>query len=224
MEKVALPTYETLLTETIRSLAVDSGIVSGGVASGGNALSDSGKNWAADVHINRLVKIVRGSGQGQLAVIQGNSSNTLIIRGTWPQGISAGAAYVIFNADFMQMLRDVFFAGGVGVSIASIERTAQQNIAVVADADILAAPLTPASPPCLFRLTAGFNLAGILSVVIVRAGNTQVQQFNGGVALNNNSLYMFDHLVHLGDTINYRYSVNATLQTLRVQEIGLGTQ
>ena len=111
VEEVKLPTYETLLTEAIKSLVMDSGIVSSPVALGGNALTDSTKNWANNVHKNRLAKIIRGSGVGQLAVISGNSSNTLIIRGTWPQAIGAGAIYVILEKDLAQILRDVFGAG-----------------------------------------------------------------------------------------------------------------
>lgn len=110
-EEVKLPTYETLLTEAIKNLAVDSGVVSSPVALNGNALTDATKNWAANVHKNRLVKIIRGFGVGQLAVIAGNSSNTLVIKGTWPQGIGSGAVYVILGEDFTQILRDVFGSG-----------------------------------------------------------------------------------------------------------------
>ncbi|MBA7515080.1 hypothetical protein ES705_07118 [subsurface metagenome] len=111
VEEVKLPTYETLLTEAIRSLAVDSGTVSSLVYRGGNKLTDSTKNWAANVHKNRLVKIVRGGGAGQLAVIDGNSANTLVIKGSWPQPICGGDVYVILEKDLAQILRDVFGSG-----------------------------------------------------------------------------------------------------------------
>ncbi len=102
-DKLKLPTYETILTEAIRSLAVDSGIVSSTVQSGGNALSDSTKNWAPHIHINRLVKIISGQGAGQQAVIQDNSATTLVIRGVWPQAIGAGAVYVILGEDLASL-------------------------------------------------------------------------------------------------------------------------
>lgn len=118
VEEVKLPTYETLLTEAIRSLAVDSGIVSSPVSAGGNSLSDTTKAWAINVHKTRLVKIIRGEGVGQLAVLDGNASNSLVIRGTWPQAIGAGAVYVILEKDIAQILRDVF-GGGSDISAAN---------------------------------------------------------------------------------------------------------
>lgn len=100
------------LVAAVESLAVDSGVVSFPVAVHGNDLRDTTKNWAAGAHKNRLVKIISGLGSGQLAVIDGNSANTLSIRGTWPQAIGAGANYVIVGQDLMQELRGIFGAGG----------------------------------------------------------------------------------------------------------------
>lgn len=110
-EKVELPTVGE-----VRSMIIDSGLVSSPVKIGGNALSDSTKNWANDVHKYRLVKITKGPGVGQLAVINGNSSNTLVIRGAWPQNISAGATYEILGFNIIQVLRDVF-GGGFDISL-----------------------------------------------------------------------------------------------------------
>ncbi|GAH62311.1 unnamed protein product, partial [marine sediment metagenome] len=109
--EVKLPTYETLLTEAIKSLTVDSGTVSSPVQPGGNALSDNAKNWAPHIHINRLVKVIKGPGIGQQAVIQDNSATTLVIKGTWPRGIGVGAVYVILGVDIAQILREVLNAG-----------------------------------------------------------------------------------------------------------------
>lgn len=111
VEEVKLPTYETLLTEAIRSLTVDSGIVSSPASAGGNSLSDTTKAWAINVHKNRLIKIIRGQGVGQIAVIDGNASNSLVIKGTWPQAIGVGAVYLILEKDTAQILRDVLNAG-----------------------------------------------------------------------------------------------------------------
>jgi hypothetical protein len=115
-------------------------------------------------------------------------------------------------------------AGGVTTLLTPIERAVEHNVAVVAAVDILGAAIAPINTPCLFRVAVGFDAAGVFSVTIIRGGNTQVQQLNHGVALVPNCLFMFDVLVHENDTINYRYSVNATLQTLRLQEIPAGTQ
>lgn len=96
-EEIRLPTYETLLTEAIRSLAVDSGTVTSRVSTGGNVLQDDTKNWPDDVHKNRLVKIIRGSGAGQTAVIEGNSTKSLVIKGSWRIGLNTTSVYVILE-------------------------------------------------------------------------------------------------------------------------------
>ncbi len=117
-EEIRLPTYETLLTEAIRSLAVDSGTVTTRVVAGGNVLHDDTKNWAANVHKNRLVKIIRGTGAGQMAVIEGNSTRSLVIKTGWAAPLDTTSVYVILGADFAQILRDVF-GGGSDISAAN---------------------------------------------------------------------------------------------------------
>ncbi|MBA7665620.1 hypothetical protein ES703_73694 [subsurface metagenome] len=116
--QVKLPTYEALLTEAIRFLAVDSGIVTSPAIIGGNSLSDSTKAWATDVHKNRLIKIIKGQGVGQLTVIVGNSHDSLIVRQPWSQNIGPGATYVILEKDLAQILRDVL-GGGSSISVAN---------------------------------------------------------------------------------------------------------
>ena len=108
--------------------------------------------------------------------------------------------------------------------VTPLEKAAEHNTAELADTDILAAALTPTNTPCLFRVMCCFDTAGIFRVTITRAANTQVCNLNAGGDLAADALYIFDHLVHSGDTINYRYSVNATLMVLRVQEIVAGVQ
>jgi len=118
VEEIKLPTYEALLTEAIRSLAVDSGTVTSSAAAGTNILHDGTKNWAADVHKNRLVKIIRGAGAGQLAVIEGNTAKALVIKGSWAIALDTTSVYVILDKDLEQMLRDVF-GGGSNISAAN---------------------------------------------------------------------------------------------------------
>ena len=116
--RIGLPTYETLLTEAIRSLTVDSGTVTGAAAIGGNSLTDTTKNWATNVHRNRLVSIVRGTGAGQVAVIDSNSDKTLIIKQAWAKPLGTTSVYVILGMDVAQVLRDVF-GGGSDISAAN---------------------------------------------------------------------------------------------------------
>lgn len=105
-----------------------------------------------------------------------------------------------------------------------IEKANEHNTAEVAATDILAAALAPTNTPCLFRVMVAFDTAGIFRATITKGGDTRTVDFNGGGNLAANALYIFDHLVHLGDTINYQYSVNAQLLGLRVQEIVAGVQ
>jgi hypothetical protein len=100
-EKVTLPTYETSLTDAIISLALDSGMVTSPAAVGTNVLSDSAKNWANSIHKNRLVKIVRGAGAGQMAVIQDNTAESLVIKQSWVEALNTTSAYMILDVDIV---------------------------------------------------------------------------------------------------------------------------
>jgi hypothetical protein len=100
-EKVSLPTYETLLTEAIRSLAIDSGTVTTPVPIGTNILNDNAKNWTTNVHKNRLVKIIRGAGAGQIAVINSNVAKSLVIKGSWAVPLDSTSVYQISEVDIV---------------------------------------------------------------------------------------------------------------------------
>lgn len=108
--------------------------------------------------------------------------------------------------------------------LAPLEKANEHNTAETAATDILAAALAPTNTPCLFRVMVAFDTAGIFRATITKGGNTQTVDFNGGENLAANALYMFDLIVHAGDTVNYQYSVNAQLMVLRVQEIVAGVQ
>lgn len=108
---VEIPTYELSLIEMVESLAIDSGNVTSTVYIGGNTLQDATKNWAANIHKNRLVKIIGGPGIGQLAVILSNTVNTLVIKGTWKQALVSTSIYAILNLDTIQVLKDAFGSG-----------------------------------------------------------------------------------------------------------------
>jgi hypothetical protein len=132
VEEVKLPTYETLLTEAIRSLAVDSGTVTSPAAVGGNILQDSTKSWANDVHKNRLVKIIRGSGAGQLGVISNNTKDVLVVKQGWSKPLDTTSVYVILSSDIGQVLRDVFGAGS-DISVANPLETHDPKVEDVED-------------------------------------------------------------------------------------------
>lgn len=105
--RVELPIFETLLTEAIRSLAVDSGVVTSPAIMGSNFLNDDTKNWATNVHRNRVVKIIRGSGVGQVAVVKSNGSKSLVIKETWAARLDSTSVYVILDTDFATEFADL---------------------------------------------------------------------------------------------------------------------
>lgn len=183
-----------------------------GVATGGSIITlvDTTKDWEVNMWADAVLEVVIAGVEYHRTVVS-NTADTLTFN-TLPVGVvvAAGNSYSL---------------GRVVSPLNPLARAEEHNVAgYVATADILAADLAPINTPCLFRLTAGLDTAGILSVDVTRAGVTVNQQFNHGVVLVTNALFMFDHLVHAGDTINYQYSVNCTIQTFRVQEIVAAVQ
>jgi len=204
------------IDEIIATLAIGlEASVDSGTATGGSdtTLEDTNKNWALGMWGglgDSLVQVeIAGISYLRFTAVPVNTA-TVITIGALPGGIAvaAGCPYSIKRS-----LNPLL----------PLERALLHNVVgYTAADDMLGADLAPLNTPCLFRVTACFNAAGILSVEttnVAGGGGAVVQQLNGGVALNNNSLYLFEHLVHAGDTINYQYSVNATIMTFRVQEI-----
>jgi len=97
------------------------------------------------------------------------------------------------------------------------------NQSVTANTNIFSSDLTPSlattSNPVYFRIFACFNASGVLSVVKTKGTTTVTMQLNGGGALSANCIYAFDIIVESGESVNLRYSVNATAIDLKVVEI-----
>jgi len=88
-----------------------------------------------------------------------------------------------------------------------------------ANEDIPSVPITPISPPCIFRVSAAFSTSGTLQVV-VRAGLLiHVLNLFEGASLVPECLYSCDIPVHAADGITLRYSVGGTARILRIQEV-----
>lgn len=117
VEEVKLPTYETLLTEAIRSLAVDSGTVSVAPPAGIPVLQDSSKNWAVDVHRGRLLKVIRGAGTGQLRVILSNTATVLTANAAWTIPLDTSSVYVILGEDFATALLNMNLRQWGGIAL-----------------------------------------------------------------------------------------------------------
>jgi len=104
-----------------------------------------------------------------------------------------------------------------------LEKALIHGTTELADTDILGADLSPTNTPCLFRTMVMLETAGIFSAMLKNAASTKKMQMNTGVALVVDSGYMFDILVHSGDTVNFQTSVGGDV-TMRVQEIIGGVQ
>lgn len=186
---------------------IDQGTATGGT---NNTLIDATKDWEVNMWEDAVMQVEIGA-IAYLRTAISNTDDTITINAL-PGGVAvaAGCKYSI-----KRMVNP----------LSPLARDEMHNVAIAGGvAPILAADIAPLNTPCLFRVAVGFDTAGVFSVTITRTGNTQVQQLNHGVVLTANCLFMFDVLVHSGDTINYRYSVAAQLQTLRLQEIVAATQ
>ena len=94
-----------------------------------------------------------------------------------------------------------------------------------ANANWLGADISPTNTPTLFRTMVAISKAGKFFAAVTNGANTQVIQFNNNSNIEASNAYMFDTLVHSGDSINFQCSVTAgTIMVLRVQEIDAATQ
>lgn len=117
---------------------------------------------------------------------------------------------------------------GVNVEISRIEEVVPLspaskgnlfNTPVTADTNIFSTPMAPTKTPCLFRIYACFNAPGVLKVARTKGTTTVIENLKEGTELAANSAYIFDIIVDEGETINLRYSANATALKISVVEI-----
>lgn len=95
---------------------------------------------------------------------------------------------------------------------------------ITANDDILASDIEASDPPCLFRIMVQLDTAAVFSAMVDDGADEVTLQLNGGSQLSAGATYMFDILVHSGDSINFQADQNAKLDKLIVQEILWGTQ
>jgi len=216
---VGLPTYETLLTEAIRSLAVDSGTVTSTAPIGTNVLSDTTKKWAADIHKNRMVKIIRGAGAGQIRVVDSNIAESLLIKGSWAAALDTTSVYVILDVDATV----ISSVDATLTKLIPIAKTQIFNTALpAADNDILGAAITPTNSPSWLRIYVSIAVAGRLYLRRTVDGVTVSEDLNSGANLVANAAYCFGPVEwRTGDSVNLRYSATGgNILVLRIDEIG----
>lgn len=183
---------------------VSSAVIDEGEATGGGItwLDDTTKDWEPDILEGSILSVVHAGKEYQRTVV--SNTATRITFTTVTPVIVAGDAYsIVRQVDPMT----------------PISKGVIHNTAYVTPNGFFGGDLSPTIQPTLFRCQGAFSAAGVLSVAITRGGNTQVVNFNHGVALTPEDLFAFDCLVQDGTTINYRYSVNCTIRTFSVLEI-----
>lgn len=184
---------------TVSSSVIDEGEATGG---GITWLDDTTKNFETDILEGSILSVIHGGIEYKRTVV--SNTATRITFTTVTPTITAGDPYSI--------MRQVD-------PMTPISRGVVHNTAYLTPNSILGGDIAPIIQPTLFRCQGAFSVAGVLSVAITRAANTQVVNFNHGVALTPEDLFAFDCLVQDGTTISYRYSVNCTIRTFSVLEI-----
>jgi hypothetical protein len=106
-----------------------------------------------------------------------------------------------------------------------VDKANVHNTNVTGGDNFLGADLTADLPPALFRVQVAFTSAAKLQATIKKGGNAQAVYLNGNVNLAAGSLYIFDLLVHSGDSVNFKSDqTQSPLMVLRVQEIQFAGQ
>lgn len=100
----------------------------------------------------------------------------------------------------------------------------EEGVEPGANTDILSSDITPSFNPSLLRIMVALDAAAKFSAVVTVSETEYSVAFNSGADLEAGCLYMFDLLVHSGDTVNFQIDSAETVSLLRVQEIVAGTQ
>ena len=105
-----------------------------------------------------------------------------------------------------------------------LEKANVHNGNTDANKNFLTANLAPSDYPVLFRIQVMLPSAGKFTAKIKKGAITLTSHFNGGANLAASCLYIFDVLVHSGDSVNFQSDQNQDGHLLRVQEITWGVQ
>jgi len=181
-----------------------------GIASRGsnNTLVDDSRHWQDDILRGGLLRIEKEQ-QVYERIVLSNTYNTITFSAL-PPGV--------------EVKRGDRWSVSIVVRGTPLEKANLQNVAVSAETNILATDLEPLAGASLFRIMVAMSASGVFRASITKDEDVQVLDFYEGASLQADSLYMFDMLVHPGDLVNFRYSVDATLRILRIEEVMVATQ
>ncbi len=123
---------------------------------------------------------------------------------------------------------DYVWSGSAWVALVTratpLQKANVHNTAKGADTVVLASDLAPTYDYSLFRIMVAINSATVFNAVITKSSDAQTVKFNSGSNLVANAVYIFDMLVHTGDTVNFKCTGAVTYLVMRVQEIAAGGQ
>jgi len=105
-----------------------------------------------------------------------------------------------------------------------LEKANEHNKSCTKDTDFLSTAITPSYPPSMLRIFVCSQTAAKFLTRVTKATNVQTLTFNSDGNLTANVPYIFEMLVHSGDTINFQFNTTLTMSVFRVQEIMMGTQ
>ena len=194
-------------TDIVMLLADDQGVATKGSET---TLEDLSKNWEGGIWAGATLLVFIEEALYVRRVT--SNTNTKLIFNSLPGGVKAR------RGDKWALKQ------GLKTQFTPIEKANQHNVSVTADRDILSSEITPSNTPCLFRIMVCLNTAGVFSAMITKSDSEQQLKFNAASNLVAHAVYMFDLLVHDGDSVNFQHSADATLKVLRVQEIVAATQ
>lgn len=198
---------EEVLCDVIRTLGDEEGTVTTGNET---TITDNSKNWQDKMWAGATLCIFTAGAIYARRV--SSNTNIQLTFSTLPTGVKPekGDRWILKH--------------GLKTQFAPLEKENQHNVSITANTDILSSDLTPTNTPCLFRIEVCLNAAGVFSAMVTKADSTQQLKLNSASNLAADAVYMFDILVHSGDSVNFQHSANATLKVLRVQEIVGGVQ
>ncbi|GAH69338.1 unnamed protein product, partial [marine sediment metagenome] len=151
--------------------------IENGTATGGSdvTLEDNTKDWEVNMWADAILQVEIG-GVEYHRTITSNTDDTLTF--------NALPALVVVSDEDKYSIRRVVSPFN------PLSRVIIQSTAEVAGVDILPAALAPINVPCLFRIQVAFDAAGVFSTTVTNGGVPVTTEFNHGVVLVADSLFM----------------------------------
>ncbi len=185
-----------------------------------------------DILLNKILNSISGGVQtltsvsGQPVSISGQISGATIISLISGQSVIISGQIVSTSGQVSNISGQIVRISGQEVAITPLLNTNIHNSTITPNTFILSNAVTPSKLVSLFRVQAAMSFAGVLSVSTsdgANSGTVTATTFNQNQVLTSGSLYIFDHEVHSGESVNYAYSTSSLVINFHVQEMAGGT-